>query len=248
MGLALSVRELVVEGDRGRRLLRIGALDIPAGGRVGVRGPSGAGKSTFLYAIAGLVAMKAGTVTWDDETISAMNASQRARFRRERVGMIFQDFLLFEELPALGNAALAAGYAGRAERGRIADGAAAMLAHLGLGDHADRAVDTFSGGERQRVAVARALAAGVGGAPDPRRRVGRLSAGAARPAADPPIILADEPTASLDRAAADRLIGDLADLAETRGKTLIAVSHDATLHERMDRVIDIVDGCWTGEG
>ncbi|MAZ17391.1 MAG: ABC transporter ATP-binding protein [Ahrensia sp.] len=224
MGLALSVRELVVEGDRGRRLLRIGALDIPAGGRVGVRGPSGAGKSTFLYAIAGLVAMKAGTVTWDDETISAMNASQRARFRRERVGMIFQDFLLFEELPALGNAALAAGYAGRAERGRIADGAAAMLAHLGLGDHADRAVDTFSGGERQRVAVARALAA------------------------DPPIILADEPTASLDRAAADRLIGDLADLAETRGKTLIAVSHDATLHERMDRVIDIVDGCWTGEG
>ena len=224
MGLALSVRELVVEGDRGRRLLRIGALDIPAGGRVGVRGPSGAGKSTFLYAIAGLVAMKAGTVTWDDETISAMNASQRARFRRERVGMIFQDFLLFEELPALGNAALAAGYAGRAERGRIADGAAAMLAHLGLGDHADRAVDTFSGGERQRVVVARALAA------------------------DPPIILADEPTASLDRAAADRLIGDLADLAETRGKTLIAVSHDATLHERMDRVIDIVDGCWTGEG
>lgn len=224
MGLALSVRDLVVEGDRGRRLLRIGALDIPAGSRVGVRGPSGAGKSTFLYAIAGLVALKAGTVTWGDETISAMNASQRARFRRERVGMIFQDFLLFEELPALGNAALAAGYAERAERGRIADGAAAMLAHLGLGDHADRAVDTFSGGERQRVAVARALAA------------------------DPPIILADEPTASLDRAAADRLIGDLADLAETRGKTLIAVSHDAALHERMDRVIDIVDGCWTGEG
>ena len=64
----------------------------------------------------------------------------------------------------------------------------------------------------------------------------------------PPIHRSFEPTASLDRAAADRLIGDLADLAETRGKTLIAVSHDATLHERMDRVIDIVDGCWTGEG
>ena len=153
-----------------------------------------------------------------------MNAPQRARFRRERVGMIFQDFLLFEELPALGNAALAASYAARSERDRIASGAAAMLAHLGLGDHADRAVDTFSGGERQRVAVSRALAA------------------------DPPVILADEPTASLDRAAADRLIGDLAELAETRGKTLIAVSHDAALHERMDRVIDIVDGCWTGEG
>jgi putative ABC transport system ATP-binding protein len=224
MGLSLSVRDLVVEGDRGRRLLRIDALDIPAGNRIGVRGPSGAGKSTFLYAIAGLIALKAGTVKWGDEAVSAMNAPQRARFRRERVGMIFQDFLLFEELPALGNAALAASYAARSERDRIASGAAAMLAHLGLGDHADRAVDTFSGGERQRVAVSRALAA------------------------DPPVILADEPTASLDRAAADRLIGDLAELAETRGKTLIAVSHDAALHERMDRVIDIVDGCWTGEG
>mgnify|MGYP000112015733 FL=1 len=224
MGLALSVRDLVVEGDRGRRLLRIGALDIPAGSRIGVRGPSGAGKSTFLYAIAGLIALKSGTVSWGAEAISAKNASERARFRRERVGMIFQDFLLFEELPALGNAALAASYAAKAERTRIAEGAAAMLAHLGLGDHRDRAVDSFSGGERQRVAVSRALAA------------------------DPPIILADEPTASLDRAAADRLIGDLADLAETRGKTLIAVSHDAALHERMDRVIDIVDGCWTGEG
>jgi ABC-type lipoprotein export system ATPase subunit len=224
MGLALSVRDLVVEGDRGRRLLRIGALDIPAGSRIGVRGPSGAGKSTFLYAIAGLIALKAGTVTWGEEAVSAKNASERARFRRDRVGMIFQDFLLFEELPALGNAALAASYASRSERGRIADGAAAMLAHLGLGDHADRAVDTFSGGERQRVAVSRALAA------------------------DPPVILADEPTASLDRAAADRLIDDLANLAETRGKTLIAVSHDSALHERMDRVIDIVDGCWTGEG
>lgn len=223
MGLALSVRELVVEGDRGRELLRIGDLEIPAGSRIGVRGPSGAGKSTLLYAIAGLMTPKSGTVTWGGETISARNAADRARFRRERVGMIFQDFLLFEELPALGNAALAASYAAGSERDRIADGAEAMLAHLGLGDHKDRAVDTFSGGERQRVAVSRALAA------------------------DPPIILADEPTASLDRTAADRLIEDLASLAGERGKTLIAVSHDAALHERMDRVIDIVDGRWTGE-
>lgn len=223
MGLALSVRDLVIEGDRGRELLRIGALDIDAGSRIGVRGPSGAGKSTFLYAIAGLIGLKAGSVTWGDEAISARSAAERARFRRERVGMIFQDFLLFEELPALGNAALAASYASRSERDRITGGAADMLARLGLGDHNERAVDTFSGGERQRVAVSRALAG------------------------DPPIILADEPTASLDRTAADRLIEDLADLAASRGKTLIAVSHDAALHERMDRVIDIVDGRWTGE-
>jgi len=223
MGLPLAVRDLVVEGDRGRELLRIGNLEIPAGSRIGVRGPSGAGKSTFLYALAGLVPLKSGAVSWGEDTISARNAAERARFRRERVGMIFQDFLLFEELPALGNAALAASYADKPARGRIAAGAADMLNHLGLGDHRDRAVDTFSGGERQRVAVSRALAG------------------------DPPIILADEPTASLDRAAADRLIEDLAALAEQRGKTLIAVSHDAALHQRMDRVIDIIDGRWTGE-
>ena len=223
MGLALSVRDLVVEGDRGRELLRIGALDIPAGARIGIRGPSGAGKSTLLYALAGLVPLKAGSVAWGGREISGLSAAERARFRRKSVGMVFQDFLLFEELPALGNAALAASYAVRSERRRIVSGAAAMLSRLGLGDHHDRAVDTFSGGERQRVAVSRALAA------------------------DPPVILADEPTASLDRAAADRLIGDLGALARDGGKTLIAVSHDATLHERMDRVLDIVDGRWTDE-
>ena len=223
MGLALSVRDLVVEGDRGRELLRIGELDIPAGARIGIRGPSGAGKSTLLYALAGLVPLKAGSVAWGGREISGLSAAERARFRRKSVGMVFQDFLLFEELPALGNAALAASYAVRSERRRIVSGAAAMLSRLGLGDHHDRAVDTFSGGERQRVAVSRALAA------------------------DPPVILADEPTASLDRAAADRLIGDLGALARDGGKTLIAVSHDAALHERMDRVLDIVDGRWTDE-
>ena len=223
MGLALSVRDLVVEGDRGRELLRIGALDIPAGARIGIRGPSGAGKSTLLYALAGLVPLKAGSVAWGGREISGLSAAERARFRRKSVGMVFQDFLLFEELPALGNAALAASYAVRSERRRIVSGAAAMLSRLGLGDHHDRAVDTFSGGERQRVAVSRALAA------------------------DPPVILADEPTASLDRIAADRLIDDLGALARDGGKTLIAVSHDAALHERMDRVLDIVDGRWTDE-
>ena len=218
MGLALSVRELVVEGDRGRRLLRIGALDIPAGGRVGVRGPSGAGKSTFLYAIAGLVAMKAGTVTWDDETISAMNASQRARFRRERVGMIFQDFLLFEELPALGNAALAAGYAGRAERGRIADGAAAMLAHLGLGDHADRAVDTFSGGERQRVAIARALSN------------------------RPKLVLADEPTGNLDEKIGQEIIEILVKLNADQKMTMVLVTHNPQVADRTQRQFRLGSG------
>ena len=94
MGLALSVRDLVVEGDRGRELLRIGELDIPAGARIGIRGPSGAGKSTLLYALAGLVPLKAGSVAWGGREISGLSAAERARFRRKSVGMVFQDFNL----------------------------------------------------------------------------------------------------------------------------------------------------------
>lgn len=218
MPLDLAVSDLVVESETGRRLLEVSELHVPAGSRIGIRGPSGAGKSTLLFAIAGLLRPTRGTVAWGDETLSAMRASQRARFRRRNVGLIFQDFLLFEELSAFGNAAVAASYAEASRRSKIADHAGGMLKHLGLGDHEARGVETFSGGERQRVAVARALAN------------------------DPGIILADEPTASLDRSAADRLVADLAALATEKKTTLIAVSHDPALHAHMDEVIDVMDG------
>lgn len=216
--LDLSVRALVVTGEGGRVLLRVDALDVPAGTSLGIRGPSGAGKSTLLHALAGLLRPASGAVRWGGTDIAALGDAARARFRRETVGLVFQDFLLFEELSALGNASLAAAWSDRARRGMIATGASGMLDHLGLAGHARRSVASFSGGERQRVAVSRALAG------------------------DPPVLLADEPTASLDRVSADRLIEDLARLSAARGMTLVAVSHDAALHARMDRVIDVVDG------
>jgi putative ABC transport system ATP-binding protein len=214
----LSMRDLAVTGDGGRVLLRVDGLDIAAGARVGVRGPSGAGKSTLLHAMAGLLRPAAGSVRWGGTDIAVLGDAARAEFRRRSVGLVFQDFLLFEELSALGNAAIAGSWSMPARRGAIARGAAGMLEHLGLSGHARRPVASFSGGERQRVAVSRALAG------------------------DPPIILADEPTASLDRASADRLIDDLVRISREQGKTLVAVSHDAALHARMDRVIDVVDG------
>ncbi len=219
----LTISGLTVTGDGARTLLTVDALAIAPGSRVGIRGPSGAGKSTLLHALAGLVRANTGDVRWGEANLAAMSHSECARFRRENVGLIFQDFLLFEELSAAGNAALAASFNNALRRSTIREGARTMLAHLGLADHANRSVSSFSGGERQRVAVSRALAS------------------------DPAIILADEPTASLDRHAADRLIDDLATLAATRGKTLIAVSHDAALHARMDRVLDVVDGRLVGE-
>jgi putative ABC transport system ATP-binding protein len=215
-GLPLVVSGLSVAAA-GRALLTVPALNLDAGRALAIRGPSGAGKSTLLLALAGLIEA-AGSVRWGAADLLRLPPAGRAAFRRAHVGLVFQDFLLFEELDAEANAALAAGFAPRAQRAAIRARARAALERLGLGDRTGRTVASLSGGERQRVAVARALAH------------------------DPAIILADEPTASLDRAAADRLIGDLVDLSRVERRTLVVVSHDPALTGRMDRVIDIVDG------
>lgn len=217
-GRSLTLRDLVVTGDGGRRILTVPRLDIAAGSAVAVRGPSGAGKTTLLYTLAGLIAPSSGQVLWDDEDIAGMGDAARAAFRRRTVGFVFQEHLLFEELSAPGNAALPALYAETEARGAIRARAAAQLARLGLDGTAARRSDSYSGGERQRIAVARALAT------------------------DPAVILADEPTASLDRANADRLADDLVALARVEGRMLVTVSHDPALHARADRVIDIADG------
>lgn len=216
MSLDLSLSDLRVTGPSGRVLLEVPALSLPKGSLVGVKGPSGAGKSTFLYALAGLLGAQ-GQVRWGTTDTLALTPEARTAFRAEHIGMIFQDFLLFEELGAQSNASLTAMFRPRRDRGALRTRAAQGLAHLGLSD-TSRAVASFSGGERQRVGIARALAG------------------------DAAVILADEPTASLHRDAADRLIDDLTALARDGGKTLIAVSHDLHLLARMDRVLTIEDG------
>lgn len=221
MGLSLSVSDLTVRSPRGRTLLSVPGLTVAPGALVGVRGPSGAGKSTFLYALAGLIEAT-GQVRWGQTDLLAMGPERRAAFRAGQIGMIFQDFLLFEELDGLGNAAVTALFRPRSERAAIRARASDRLTALGL-QQAPRSVDSFSGGERQRVAIARAMAA------------------------EAPVLLADEPTASLDRAAADRLIDDLVMLARKTGTTLITVSHDTHLIDRMDQVLTITDGSLTKE-
>jgi ABC-type lipoprotein export system ATPase subunit len=219
----LSLRDVTVLAPDGRALLRVGALDIAPGETVGIRGPSGAGKTTLLHVMAGLVRPRQGAVRWGETDLARLDEAARDAFRRDRLGLIFQDFMLFEELSPLGNAAIAAAWAPRCDRGPIRARAAALLARLGVPPGA-RGVSGFSGGERQRVAAARALAG------------------------DPAAVLADEPTASLDRASADRLTGDLLALARERGRTVIAVSHDAAVIAAMDRVIDVADGAVVGPG
>ncbi len=217
MTLGLQIDGLSVRTARGRVLLEVPELQLAPGTLLGIRGPSGAGKSTLLHALSGLLGIASGQVRWGETEILGLGPEARAQFRAAHMGMIFQDFLLFDELSPLANAALAGLFARPDRRRGITEAANDRLVRLGVPDGA-RTVATFSGGERQRVAVARALAT------------------------DPAVLLADEPTASLDRGAADRLIDDLDRVTRAQSRTMVAVSHDLRLLDRMDRVLTIEDG------
>ena len=220
MSLAFSARDASVRSGQ-RLLLSLDRLDLAAGSLTGIRGASGAGKSTALHAMAGLLAMS-GSLKWGDTDLCHLSQSARTRFRGQNMGMIFQDFLLFEEMTARENAIVSAAF--RPDRRALAQRADALMQRLGIAPLADRRAELLSGGERQRVAVVRALAH------------------------DPAILLADEPTASLDRTAADALITDLAALARDEGRTVIIVSHDAHVWAAMDRMLTIHDGRLLDDG
>ncbi len=213
----LKSEPISVHGSDGRTILSLPALFVPQGSLAAIKGPSGAGKSTFLYTLAGLMSDVRGKLYWGGMEILRLSEGKRANFRAANIGLVFQDFHLFEELGPLENASVSAHFRPAPDRTAIRDRAQHYLIKLGI-DPTSRTVASFSGGERQRVAIARALAS------------------------DAPILLADEPTASLDRVSANHLIEDLVALARESGKTFIAVSHDQTLIDHMDRVFTISDG------
>lgn len=217
MTASLKIEDLSVATPRGRQLLGVARMDVSQGQLLGLRGPSGAGKSTFLHAISGLLDRARGRVVWDGVDLMSLSPEKRAAFRTEKVGMVFQDFMLFDELSPMANATISGLFRRRAGMGETAGG---LLQRMGVRAEA-RSVASYSGGEKQRIAVARALA-------------GR-----------PGIVLADEPTASLDRASADRLIADLVTMVRDSGATLIAVTHDERLLSVLDRVVTLEDGAIT---
>ncbi|MFE6939898.1 ABC transporter ATP-binding protein [Streptomyces chartreusis] len=193
------------------------SLSVRAGEALAVLGPSGSGKSTLLNLIAGLDRPSGGSVTVDGQRVDRLGEAASAKFRRARIGMVFQFFNLLEDLTVADNVLLPAQLAGtpRAEaRRRAAD----LLAHLGIDRHADAHPGRLSGGERQRVAVARALMN--------------------RPA----LLLADEPTGALDTASGEDVRQLLAAL-NADGQTIVLVTHDLGLAESCaTRTIELVDG------
>ena len=193
-------------------------LTIRAKEYVAITGPSGSGKSSLLYLLGLLDLPTAGEVRIRGHATAHMDEAQRALARLSTLGFVFQFHFLLPEFSALENVTLPMKALGRLSSEAMRERANALLASLGLAEHALKRPDQLSGGQRQRVAVARALAN------------------------DPPVILADEPTGSLDSVASEQVFQILRDLVDQRDKTVVAVTHDLDLARRMDRRILLQDG------
>ena len=193
------------------------SLELEEGTFVAVEGPSGSGKTTLLSMLAGLEPPDSGEISVLGHDLSRLTPTERARLRQRRIGIVFQSFGLIASLGAGENVALPLALAGVPERERIAR-ARAALAEVGLDSAYGARPDELSGGERQRVGVARALVI------------------------EPAVILADEPTGSLDEENGRGVLTLLADAVRRRGASLVLVTHDPASAAMADRHYRMRDG------
>ena len=192
-------------------------LLIGQGERVAVMGPSGSGKSTLLNLICGLDEPSTGEIRIDGVNIASLNDDARTRLRREKIGMIFQTFNLLPTLTAQENVALPLRLNGTPKK-EADKRAKAMLEKVGLGARTTHRPDEMSGGERQRIAIARALIF------------------------QPPVLLADEPTGNLDSKTGEEILALLDDLHREFKTTILMVTHNDEAAQHCDRVIRLRDG------
>lgn len=203
--------------DSGRNLTILDdiSFEVEAGQTVAIIGASGSGKSTLLGLLAGLDLPNSGEIRVDGHSLFAWNEEQRAQWRAEQVGFVFQSFQLLPAMTALENVMLPLELAANPAAPEIAQ---RLLDRVGLAERAGHYPRTLSGGEQQRVALARAFA------PSPK------------------LLFADEPTGSLDHATGERVIDLLFEMNRDFGATLILVTHDPRLAERCDRRLEINRG------
>ena len=185
---------------------------------VAITGPSGSGKSSLLYLLGLLDLPTAGEVLLRGRDTVHMDEQERAFLRLTFLGFVFQFHFLLSEFTILDNVMLPMRALGRLSPAAMRERGRDLLASLGLQDHMHKRPDQISGGQRQRVAVARALAN------------------------EPPVILADEPTGSLDSKSSEQVFEVLRELVSQRHKTVVAVTHDLAMASRMDREIVLMDG------
>ena len=228
-----SVSDPLIELAGVEKTYRMGRLDYPAlrgidlviaaGELVAIVGPSGSGKTTILNLIAGIDRPTAGAVTVDGRRIDTMSEEELAIWRGEHVGLVFQFFQLLPTLSALENAVLPLDFARRGSKRERFERARRNLSLVGLGDKLDHLPAELSGGEQQRVAIARALAA------------------------DPKLIVGDEPTGNLDTVTAAKMF-ELFERLNAEGRTVVYVTHDLELAARAQRIMTIRDGLIVDSG
>jgi len=221
----VDLRDVVFGWQPGQPLLEIERLEVAPGERVFISGPSGSGKSTLLGLIGGVLTPTSGSVRVLGESLGEISAARRDRLRVDRIGFIFQMFNLLPYLSVRDNVALPCRFSARrraralSEATDIRTEAERLLGHLGLADPAllDRRVTELSIGQQQRVAAARAL-------------IGR-----------PELLIADEPTSSLDADARADFIRLLMSECTAAGSAIVFVSHDRSLAGQFDRQVDLLE-------
>lgn len=205
-------------GIEPRTVLKITGWAVTSGAQVLLRGISGSGKTTLLNILAGLLPPTAGKVWLDDQLIYELSEARRDQLRAQRIGYLFQIHLLVPTLTALENVEMPLVFGGQRNGAKRRQQAAALLDAVGLGDFQKHRPVQLSVGQRLRVSVARAL-------------VNR-----------PALLLADEPTAALDRAAGETVMDLMHRLCREAGTTLLVASHDPALENRFDQVITLQNG------
>ncbi len=214
----ISISDLRFRYPEGEFELNVPSLKVETRETVAVIGPSGTGKTTLLHLMAGIRLPQEGTVITDEEYVTDLDDGARRDFRIRRIGMVFQEFELLEYLTVLDNILLPYRINGSLNLNReVRQRAASIAEKVGIADKLNRLSTRLSHGEKQRVAVCRALIA------------------------EPVLLLADEPTGNLDPTNTQKVIDILLDAAEETGATLVTVTHDHDLLSRFDRHLNVMD-------
>jgi putative ABC transport system ATP-binding protein len=221
LGVVLELQDVVKHypgfGGQVVRAVDGVSLSIDSGEIVALHGPSGSGKSTMLMLAAGMAEPDTGVVRFEGRDLAALSASDAADYQRQKIGFVYQSFHLMAGVPAVENAAIKL-LADRVPLGKARKAAIPWLERVGLGERLNHTPDQLSGGERQRVAIARALIN------------------------EPRLILADEPTGSLDSQRGGEILALLADIARQQQVAVLLVTHDPQAAAIADRVCTLRDG------